>query len=262
MKENKNNGLRVALIQSTLYWENPVANREMFQTKIDQIIAPVDIIVLPEMFTTGFSMSPGNIKKEEGLKTLDWMKNIAHSKNTAVVGSIIFYENDKYYNRLFFVKPNRTFETYDKRHTFTLAGEDKEYSSGKERLIVNYKGFSICPLVCYDLRFPVWSRNTENFDVLLYTANWPTPRINAWNALLKARAIENMVYCIGVNRIGEDKVGHKYSGHTSVYDPLGELLLLSEIEETVIVELFKNEINLVRKKFRFLDDRDGFSLLN
>lgn len=261
MKEKQSSRLRIALIQSTLHWENPHANREMFSTKINQIDEPVDLIVLPEMFTTGFTMSPGNIEEKEGLTTLDWMKKMAANKNSAVVGSIVFHDNNNYYNRLLFVRPNGVHEKYDKRHTFTLAGEHEKYTAGTERLIIDYKGFAICPLVCYDLRFPVWSRNTENFDVLLYTANWPTPRINAWDALLKARAIENMVYSVGVNRIGED-MGHQYPGHSSVYDPLGELISISKKEETIIIELVKNEIDLVRNKLRFLNDRDDFNLLN
>lgn len=259
MQQN-NSRLKIALIQSSLHWENPSANRDMFGDKIEQIEQDIDLIVLPEMFTTGFTMSPTNIDNQEGVITLDWMKKIAGSKNSAVIGSMVFYDNGNYYNRLFFVKPNGEYDHYDKRHTFTLAGEHEKYTAGTERLIVHFRGFAICPLVCYDLRFPVWSRNTENFDVLLYTANWPAPRINAWDALLKARAIENMVYCVGVNRIGEDKVGHQYPGHSSLYDPLGKLISLTEKEETIVVEIVKEEIDLVRKKLRFLNDRDDFTI--
>lgn len=261
MQQN-NSRLKIALIQSSLHWENPSANRDMFGDKIEQIEQDIDLIVLPEMFTTGFTMSPTNIDNQEGVLTLDWMKKMAGSKNSAVIGSMVFYDNGNYYNRLFFVKPNGEYDHYDKRHTFTLAGEHEKYTAGTERLIVHFRGFAICPLVCYDLRFPVWSRNTENFDVLLYTANWPAPRINAWDALLKARAIENMVYCIGVNRVGLDEVGHQYPGHSSIYDPLGGLISLTEKEETIIVEIEKEEIDLVRKKLRFLNDRDDFNLLN
>ncbi|MGO4919381.1 amidohydrolase [Maribacter spongiicola] len=255
-----NSRLKIALIQSSLHWENPSANRGMFGDKIEQIEQDIDLIVLPEMFTTGFTMSPANIDNQEGLITLDWMIKMADYKKSAVIGSTVFYDNGNYYNRLFFVKPNGEYDSYDKRHTFTLAGEHEKYTAGTERLIVHFRGFAICPLVCYDLRFPVWSRNTENFDVLLYTANWPTPRINAWDALLKARAIENMVYGIGVNRVGVDEVGHQYPGHSSVYDPLGELISLTEKEETIIVELEKEKIDLVRKKLRFLNDRDDFTI--
>ncbi|WP_405412227.1 amidohydrolase [Maribacter sp. Asnod1-A12] len=261
MKQEKNS-LKIALIQSSLFWEKPELNRDMFGMKIDEIDDEIDLIVLPEMFTTGFTMHPENIKNKEGSLTLDWMKKIATKKKIAIVGSIVFKDNGANYNRLFFVRPDGEYVTYDKRHTFTLAGENEKYKAGKERLIVNYKGFAICPLVCYDLRFPVWSRNTDNFDVLLYVANWPTPRINAWDALLKARAIENMVYCIGVNRIGVDDVGHNYPGHSSLYNPLGQLVNLSEKEETIIVDIFKNEVDEVRNKLRFLNDQDRFNLLN
>ncbi|HDZ05278.1 hypothetical protein LCGC14_0069190 [marine sediment metagenome] len=261
MAQEKSN-LKIALIQSSLHWEDPNANRKMFSYKIEQIFKAVDLIVLPEMFSTGFTMSPDNIKREEGSITLSWLKEMAASKNSAVVGSIVFYENDTHYNRLFFVEPNGEYVTYDKRHTFTLAGEHEKYTAGNKRLIVNYKGFAICPLICYDLRFPIWSRNTENFDILLYAANWPTPRINAWDALLKARAIENMAYCIGVNRVGVDGLGHNYPGHSSLYDPLGELISLSKKEEVIIVEVVKNEIDLIRNKLPFLSDRDRFSLLD
>lgn len=261
MKKEKNS-LKLALVQSVLHWENPLANREMFSTKIEQITEDIDVVVLPEMFTTGFTMSPENIQSDEGALTLSWMKDIAARKACAIIGSIVYKENDSYYNRLFFVKPNGETHTYDKRHTFTLAGEHKKYQSGSNRLVIAYKGFNFCPLICYDLRFPVWSRNTENIDILLYSANWPTVRINAWDALLKARAIENMVFCIGVNRIGEDNIGHHYPGHTSMYDPLGNELALSKEEEVLIVEITKNEIKKVRDKLAFLEDRDQFNLIN
>jgi len=260
--ESTGDSLKIAMVQSLLHWENPGANRQMFSNKFEQIAEDVDIIVLPEMFSTGFTMSPDNIEKEEGEITLRWMQEMATLKNTAIVGSVVFEENGSHYNRLFFVKPEGEYLTYDKRHTFTLAGENEKYSAGTERLVVEYKGFLICPLICYDLRFPVWSRNTENFDILLYTANWPAKRIAAWDGLLKARAIENMVYCIGVNRIGTDAVGHHYPGHSSVYNPLGELKSFSEKEEIIIVKVDKSEVDQIRNNLRFLDDRDQFTLLN
>ncbi|MEO9662139.1 MAG: amidohydrolase [Maribacter dokdonensis] len=260
--EDKKDSLKIALVQSLLHWENPAANRQMFSDKFEQITEQVDLIVLPEMFSTGFTMSPSNIRKEEGSITVRWMQEMASIKNCAIVGSIVFEEDGSYYNRLFFVKPEGDFKIYDKRHTFTLAGENEKYSAGTERLIVEYKGFSICPLICYDLRFPVWSRNTQNFDMLLYTANWPGKRIAAWDALLKARAIENMVYCIGVNRIGTDSLGHQYPGHSSIYDPLGELQAFTKEEEIKIVKVEKSKVDKIKNKLRFLDDRDEFSLLN
>lgn len=253
--------LKIALIQSPLIWENPEANRQAFSEKIDSILDDVDLIVLPEMFTTGFTMNPQNIDPIEGNKTLEWMQNEADKKNVALVGSIVFYGENKYYNRLYFIVPNTAPYSYDKRHTFTLAGEDKVYKAGTSRLIIDYKGFKICPLICYDLRFPVWARNNEDYDVLLYVANWPKPRINAWDALLKARAIENMSYSIGVNRIGKDINEYEYNGHSAVYDTLGEQLVFSEKEEILYATLSKEHIETTRNKLKFLDDRDQFTLL-
>lgn len=254
--------LNIALIQSTLVWENPEQNRNNFSNKIDSISSDVDVIILPEMFTTGFTMSPENINTDEGQITLDWMKKISKEKNAALVGSLPFYENDNYTNRLFFIEPNGNYHQYDKRHTFTLAGEDKVYKAGSKRVLVEYKGFRIYPLICYDLRFPVWARNTEDYDVLIYVANWPKPRVTAWNVLLKARAIENMTYCIGVNRIGTDEAGHEYSGHSAVYDTLGEQLAFSDKETIIYATISKEHINLTRNKLKFLEDRDEFNLIS
>jgi len=253
--------LKIALIQSPLVWENPEANRQAFSKKIESISNDVDLIVLPEMFTTGFTMDPQKINPLEGVKTLEWMQNKVDKKNVALVGSIVFCEENKYYNRLYFVTPNTASYSYDKRHTFTLAGEDKVYKAGASRLIIDYKGFKICPLICYDLRFPVWARNNEDYDILLYVANWPKPRVNAWDALLKARAIENMAYSIGVNRIGKDISEYEYNGHSAVYDVLGEQLVFSEKEEILYATLSKEHIETTRNKLKFLDDRDQFILL-
>lgn len=254
--------LNIALIQSTLVWENPEQNRNNFSNKIDSISLDVDVIILPEMFTTGFTMSPENINTDEGQITLDWMKKISKEKNAALVGSLPFYENDNYTNRLFFIEPSGNYHQYDKRHTFTLAGEDKVYKAGSKRVLVEYKGFRIYPLICYDLRFPVWARNTRDYDVLIYVANWPKPRVTAWNVLLKARAIENMTYCIGVNRIGTDEAGHEYSGHSAVYDTLGEQLAFSDKEAIIYATISKEHINLTRNKLKFLEDRDEFNLIS
>ncbi|MCK0147462.1 amidohydrolase [Arenibacter sp. F26102] len=252
--------LKVAIIQSSLVWENPERNREIFSNKLDSITSDVDLIVLPEMFTTAFTMDPQNIAKEEGDKTVKWMQKEAEKKNVALTGSIVFFADGHYYNRLWFVEPNGKLSHYDKRHTFTLAGEDKIYNRGEERIIIDYKGFRICPLICYDLRFPVWARNTENYDVLIYVANWPTPRINAWDALLKARAIENMAYVIGVNRTGVDNTGHNYPGHSTVIDVLGDLVVFSEEETVLYATINKKHISEAREKLKFLEDRDHFSL--
>ena len=252
--------LKVALIQSSLVWENPEQNRINFGKKIDSISSDVDLIILPEMFTTGFTMTPKNLGKEEGEITLEWMQQISKEKNAALTGSLPFYEHGSFTNRLFFVQPNGDYYQYDKRHTFTLAGEDLVYNAGVERLIVTFRGFRFCPLICYDLRFPVWARNTEDFDVLIYVANWPKPRVTAWDTLLKARAIENMSYCIGVNRIGTDPSGHHYTGHSAVYNGLGEKLSFCQNEETIYATIAKEHIRSIREKLKFLDDRDEFSL--
>ena len=252
--------LNIALIQTTLHWEDPEANLTMFDEKIASISKVIDLIVLPEMFSTAFTMTPGNVEKESGEKTLEWMQQMAQKKNAALLGSIVFNSDGKNYNRLFFVHPNGEYKFYDKKHTFTLAGENKVYESGSEKLIVDYKGFKICPLICYDLRFPVWSRNVEDYDALVYVANWPKPRITAWDTLLKARAIENMAYCIGVNRIGLDNLGYEYPGHSAVYDALGNQMVYSEEEEILHAILEKSQLESTRNKLKFLDDRDAFIL--
>lgn len=252
--------LKVALIQTTLFWENPQANRDAFYEKIKGMSKEVDLIVLPEMFHSGFTMTPKHMDTTEGEKTLEWMIQISRQEQKALTGSIPFYENGDYFNRLFFVEPNGTYQIYDKRHTFTLAGESKVYKGGKERLVLEYMGFRICPLICYDLRFPVWARNTEDYDVLLYVANWPKTRVFAWDTLLAARAIENMAYCIGVNRIGSDDGGYEYPGHSAVYDALGKTLVFSEEDTILYATLQKAHLEETRDKLKFLQDRDRFNL--
>ena len=254
--------LKVAFIQSDLVWHNAEENRNNFLRKINRISEKVDLIVLPEMFTTGFSMHPNNISESMNGETEQWMKKVAASKNTAITGSIIIKENDNYFNRLLFVYPSGKMEYYNKRHLFSLAGEEKVYSAGTEKKIFNLKGWKICPQICYDLRFPVFARNTEDYDLLFYVANWPKQRINAWDALLKARAIENMSYVIGVNRVGKDANNYEYSGHSMAFDGLGETIsnTTSFKEETIIVNLDKNKLLALRKKLNFLSDKDSFTL--
>lgn len=254
--------LKIAFIQSDLVWENPKQNRDNFKEKIEAITAAVDIILLPEMFTTGFTMNAKELAETMQDKSVLWMQKMAELKNSVLVGSLIIKEDNKYYNRLLFVYPDGKIDSYDKRHTFTLAGEHKVYTAGKSKTIIEFKGWKICPLVCYDLRFPVWSRNVEDFDVLIYVANWPKPRIPAWDTLLKARAIENMCYCIGVNRVGVDKLENEYCGHSATYDVLGNNItpIRPNKEHTEIVTLERNHINFYRNKLRFLNDRDHFSL--
>ncbi|MBN4070158.1 amidohydrolase [Olleya sp. AH-315-F22] len=254
------NELTIAIIQADLVWENPLKNRYAFLGKIEAIPEDIDLIILPEMFTTGFTMNVSSVAETMEGDTIKWMQYLAVKMKAAIVGSIIIKENNNYYNRLFFVHPNRKVEHYDKRHTFTLAGEHKVFASGIKKLIVDYKGWKICPLVCYDLRFPVWSRNVENYDLLIYVANWPKPRVTAWDVLLKARAIENMSYCIGVNRVGQDANNNEYSGHSSVYDALGKQLSnFKEDKEMIeIVTLSKDNLTTIKEKLKFLDDRDRF----
>jgi omega-amidase len=257
--------LKVTIIQSVLHWESPEENRQQFAEKIKEQslnFGKTDLIVLPEMFTTGFSMNAKVLAENMSGKSLQWMMSMAKAYDTAITGSIIITENNTYYNRLLFVFPDGNYEYYDKRHTFTLAGEDKTFRAGNDKLIVNYQGWRICPLICYDLRFPVWARNTENYDLLIYVANWPKRRIVAWDALLKARSIENMSYCIGVNRLGEDGNGHEYNGHSAVYDVLGHQLtdIDSESECVINITLDKNHIDSTRDQLQFLNDRDNFNL--
>lgn len=255
--------LKIALIQSNLIWEDPSKNRSAFEDKINTISDIIDIIVLPEMFSTGFTMAPNLVAETMEGETIGWMKALAAKVGAALCGSLIISENENYYNRFVFVSPNGEIESYDKRHTFTLAGEDKVYKAGTEKKIIHYKGWSICPLICYDLRFPVWARNTENYDLLLYMANWPKPRINAWDALLKARAIENMSFTIGVNRIGTDGNQLEYNGHSGAFDALGnELTNIEENKESItVVEVDIKRQNKIRETLRFLDDGDRFNLI-
>ncbi len=253
--------LNVALIQTELFWENAEKNREHFSKKI-AAIQNSDLIILPEMFSTGFSMQPKPLAESENGKTLQWMQQTAKENSTALAGSVIIEEDKKYYNRMFFVFPNGDYQTYDKRHRFTFAGEHHEYSAGEKRLIVEYKGWKICPLICYDLRFPVWARNTEYYDFLFYNANWPQKRVYAWDHLLKARAIENMSYVAGVNRIGSDANNNSYNGHSIVLDALGKPLTQENLEtdEIIQVELDAEKLKQTRKDFAFLQDQDAFSL--
>ncbi|WP_452600017.1 nitrilase family protein [Pontimicrobium sp. MEBiC01747] len=254
--------LKVAIIQSNLVWENPIQNRLNFVDKINSITETIDVVALPEMFTSGFTMNAEVVAETMDGETVNLLKELAFKKQIAITGSLVIKEDNKYYNRLVFIKPDGTLESYNKRHGFSLAGEHKVFTSGTQKLIVNYKGWAICPLICYDLRFPVWARNTENYDVVLYVANWPKPRISAWDALLKARAIENMSYTIGVNRVGLDAKNYEYSGHSAVYNVLGEQItsIAPNKEQIEIVTLSKTHIEKHRRHLGFLNDMDTFNL--
>ena len=253
------NSIKTALIQTSLIWHDPPANRTHFDRILANLEGEIDLVVLPEMFSTGFTMEPEAIAEREGTDTISWMSEKAKQLNSALCGSIVFKDGNNHYNRFCFCTPEGDVFTYDKRHTFTLAGEDKVYKRGEERVVIDYGGFKICPMICYDLRFPVWSRNTDDYDIILYVANWPSVRVSAWDTLLKARAIENMAYCIGVNRTGSDANGHAYPGHSAVYDALGEAIVFQEEEGILYAELNKEHLTETRQKLKFLQDRDNFS---
>ena len=254
--------MKIALIQTSLTWENPMENRSHLAQKISGFMQDVDLIVLPEMFSSGFTMNSKAVAETMDGETVLWLQHLAKAKNAAITGSLIIEENGNYYNRLVFVYPTGEVKRYDKRHLFTLAGEDKFYTAGTEKLIVEYKGFRICPLVCYDLRFPVFSRNVEDYDLLIYVANWPKLRVNAWDILLKARAVENMSYTIGVNRIGTDANNHEYIGHSQAVDFLGNYLLEPQQTDGIfIIELDKEKLLETRSKLAFLNDKDEFQIV-
>lgn len=260
------NPLQITILQATLVWENVEKNLHYFNLKIDSIKQPTDIIVLPEMFTTGFTMNPKLLAEQHGGKGLKWMQQKAKEKQCVVVGSIAVKENNDFYNRLYWVKPDGTFQYYDKRHLFRMGNEHEQYSAGNTQLIVEYKGWKICPLICYDLRFPVWSRNTKNnpYDMLLYVANWPAVRSFQWSALLVARAIENQCYVVGVNRIGNDGNQISHSGNSVVLNPKGETLSKTNPNEEGIetISLSLEELNSFKKSFPVLLDGDGFDIKN
>ncbi|MCI2229879.1 amidohydrolase [Polaribacter sp. MSW13] len=256
------NELKIVGIQADLIWENTTQNIAFFEKKINNLENKVDLIVLPEMFTSGFTMNPKNVAENMDGFSVSWMLRIAIEKQIAICGSLVISENKNFYNRLVFVHPSGKIETYDKRHSFTLAGENKIYTSGTEKRIVNYKGWKICPLICYDLRFPVWGRNTENYDLLIYMANWPVTRIKAWDTLLKARSIENMCYTVGVNRTGKDANDFDYSGNSLIVNYLGEQLSSLNKNEVGIITatLYKPAQEKIRKKLGFLNDKDSFKI--
>ena len=254
--------LKITLVQSDLFWEDRTSNLEMFAQKFQNIQELTDLIILPEMFSTGFSMQAEKLAESPDGETFQWMVLQAQNLNTALTGSFIVKENRNYYNRLYFVFPDGSFKKYDKRHTFTYAKENESYSAGESRLLIDYKGWRICPLICYDLRFPVWSRNTDDYDILIYIANWPESRTVAWDTLLRARAIENMAYCIGVNRVGKDGNDHPYVGHSAIFDALGAQISPSAFDEFIqTVTLDHEKLIAARKRFGFLNDRDSFQLL-
>ncbi len=253
--------LTIALIQSDLHWESPAANRAMFEEKIWQVNKPVDVIVLPEMFTTGFTMNAKALAEPMNLHTFKWMKQMAEHTQAAICGSYIVQAAGKYYNRFVWMNADGTFFTYDKKHLFRMAGEGDVFDNGNKQLIIEYKGWKISPLVCYDLRFPVWSRNVNNaYDVLLYVANWPQARVHAWNTLLRARAIENNTYVVGVNRVGVDGKDISYSGYSACIDFKGEEIVnLYEQDTIAYATLSQQDLQAHRTKFPSWKDADPFT---
>lgn len=254
--------LTVSLLQTELAWEDPTANFGYLDMMLHRLQpGQTDLLVLPEMFTTGFSMNAAHLAEPIKGRAYQWMAEKAAHLQAVVTGSFIAEEAGKYYNRLLWVRPDGTFESYDKRHLFTLAGEEKIYHPGQSHLLTELKGWTIMPLICYDLRFPVWSRNTMGYDLLIYVANWPSKRRNAWKSLLVARAIENQAYTIGVNRVGEDGNGFPHAGDTCILDYAGaSLLQVADVESVFTVSLDPGKQDEFRSKLRFLDDRDTFEL--
>lgn len=264
----------ITTVQTALHWEDKEANRQMLEQKINGIKEKTEVVVLPEMFSTGFSMNPTPLAETMGGETVQWMKRIASEKKIILTGSLIIEENKNYFNRLVWMLPNGQYGYYDKRHRFAFAGEDQQYTAGNKRLIASVKGWKINLQVCYDLRFPVWARQTSpsfqnrgeqgalEYDVLIYVANWPERRNTAWKTLLQARAIENQCYVVGVNRVGKDGNDIDHSGDSMIIDPLGEILYHNKNEEDIFtIALHKEHLQQVREKFPFWKDADAFQII-
>lgn len=263
--------LTITLVQTRLYWEDKAANLQMLEEKINGLKERTELAILPEMFTTGFSMNPGKLAETMDGETLAWMQRLSREKKIILTGSMIAQsgtaEEVNYYNRLIWMLPNGQYGLYDKRHRFAYAGEDEHFAAGNRRLIASVKGWKINLLICYDLRFPVWARQQSHdgeaeYDLLIYVANWPERRSHAWKTLLQARAIENQCYVVGVNRVGTDGNDIYYSGDSMVIDPLGEVLYTKSGEEDIFtITLNKEHLQSVRGRFPFLRDADEFRLL-
>jgi omega-amidase len=258
--------LTITTIQSNLIWEEKSANLRLLEKKIAGIEEKTEIVVLPEMFNTGFSMRPGELAETMEGETVQWMKRISGENGIVLTGSLMIEEAGNYYNRLVWMLPNGQYGYYDKRHLFAFGEEDKHYSPGNKRLIASVKGWKINLQVCYDLRFPVWARQKNNeagaeYDVLINVANWPERRSHAWKTLLCARAIENQCYVVGVNRVGSDGNHVYHSGNSLVIDPLGQVLYhMADEEDVNTITLQKEMLEEVRSKFPFWKDADEFNI--
>jgi predicted amidohydrolase len=227
-----------------------------FEEKLKNI-GQTDLIILPEMFSTGFSMNAASVAETMDGSAINWMRKTAMKKNCALTGSLIIKENGKFFNRLIFMRADGSFEQYDKKHLFTMAKEEETYTAGSEKVFIEYKGWKICPLICYDLRFPIWNRNLEDYDLAIYVANWPDRRSYHWRSLLAARAIENQCYVAAVNRVGNDGKDLYYSGYSSLIDPAGEILYQkADSEDIQQFDISLEHLNEVRTKLPFLKDRD------
>jgi len=255
------NSLNITLIQTSLFWEDVEKNLSHFDKLISKI-SDTDIILLPEMFNTAFCPKSNHLAETMEGETVSWMKEIAKNKNSAIAGTLMVKEGARVFNRLVWISKNGTIHTYDKHHLFSLIKEERYISKGTGRLIVEEDGWRICPLICYDLRFPVFSRNDVDYDLLIYLANWPIKRIDSWDTLLKARSIENQCYTIGVNRVGEDGNGISFNGHSKIFDTFGkELLSATENKEEILqIEISLDDLKLKRRQMNFLQDRDDFTL--
>ncbi len=254
--------LRVALLQANLVWEDSAANLLHFAAQLDKYSPDCDLLVLPEMFSTGFSMRPQLFATTESGPEVQWMRVQAAKWNCEIAGSLMLQQGGEYVNRLLVVSAEGVVARYDKKHLFSMAGENELYQAGNQRVIYELKGWRINLQICYDLRFPVWARNRGDYDLLLYVANWPSRRVYAWKQLLVARAIENQCYVAGVNRVGNDGNGIPHNGGSRIIDPMGEVLAEIDEHEDIITAVFrKNYLNEIREKLPFLQDRDDFNLI-
>lgn len=254
--------MKISIIQPDLAWEDKSRNFSNLGRLISPLYNKTDLVILPEMFTTGFSMNPEKLSELPNGETFDWMISIAEKGNFGICGSYIIRENDHFLNRWVFVSHEKETSHYDKRHLFSMGGEDKFFSAGKSRLIFSFRGVRISPYICYDLRFPVWSRNRNEYDLMINAANWPESRINVWNTLLKARAIENQCFVVGSNRIGTDGEGIKYCGDSMLINARGEIISSATLnEESVITgEISIQELSDFRRKFPVFIDADNFTI--
>lgn len=248
--------LKIAMIQMSIAWEDPKANRQELDTILGSLKKPVNLVVLPEMFTTGFSMKAKALAESPNGTTIGWMERWATNLNAVVTGSLIIKDKGRYYNRLIWMPPSGVVQYYDKMHLFSFADEDKNFDCGTERKVFVHEQWRISPQICYDLRFPEGSRNTIDYDLLLYVANWPEQRIDAWSTLLKARAIENVSFTLGVNRVGQDKMGNNYNGQSAAYDYKGQPLFKPDARPNVFeFNISKPDLLSFRNKFPALDDQ-------